>query len=95
MSRNGDYQSSFEIGRQVVKELTGYLVMNGKAEVQLLNEFLQYQPQNQPNESGNKHCNSPDKPSQKDTSDTKDTQTTTPSGFVSGQFQFPTPNTHT
>lgn len=42
MSKNTDYQTTFGIGRQLVKKLTGNLVMNGKAEVQLLNEFLQY-----------------------------------------------------
>lgn len=94
MSKNGDYLTSFEIGRQLVKEVTGHLVMNGKAEVKLLNEFLHYQPQNWANPSVNKHWNSPGKTLHKDTSDTQDTQTTFPCVIFSGQFQFPTPNIH-
>lgn len=61
ISKNGDYQTSFEIGRKVVKGVTGKGVMKGKAEVKLPKQLLQYQSQNQPNESVNKHWNLPDK----------------------------------
>lgn len=50
-----------KLALKLVKEVTGHPVMNGKAEVKLLNEFLHYQPQNQPNQSVNKHWNSPGK----------------------------------
>lgn len=61
ISNNGDYQASFEIGRKLVKGVTGNVVMKGKAEVKLPKKFLQYQSQDQSNESVNKHWNLPDK----------------------------------
>lgn len=42
ISKNGDYQTSFEISRKLVKEVTGNVVMKGTAEVKLLKTFLQH-----------------------------------------------------
>ena len=39
ISKNGDYQISFEIGRKLVKGVTGNVVMKEKAEMKLLKKF--------------------------------------------------------
>lgn len=47
ISKNGDYQISFEIDRKLVKVVTGNAIMKRTAEVKLLKKFLQYRSQNQ------------------------------------------------